>query len=55
MSMNVELHISCRKLKNLDILTKSDPQVTMFAQDHRSRWFEFGKTELIMDSLNPDF
>ena len=55
MQMNVELHISCRKLKNLDIITKSDPQVTMYVQNSKKQWREFGKTELIMDNLNPDF
>ena len=57
--MKVELHISCRKLKNLDILTKSDPQVTIFkestARNHRKKWIEYDKTELILDNLNPDF
>jgi len=55
MQMKVELHISCRKLKNLDILTKSDPQVTMFVQNDKKKWLPYGKTELIMDNLNPDF
>jgi len=53
--MKVELHISCRKLKNLDILTKSDPQVIMYVQNDRKQWLAYGKTELIMDNLNPDF
>ena len=56
MQMKVELHISCRKLKNLDILTKSDPQVIMYIQNEKSKqWVQFGKTELINDNLNPDF
>ena len=56
MEMKVELHVSCRKLKNLDILTKSDPQVIFYVQNERTKkWIEYGKTEMIKDNLNPDF
>ena len=54
--MHVELHISCRKLKDLDYFSKSDPLVQIFTHDEKSRrWTKFGQTELINNNLNPDF
>ena len=54
--MNVELHVSCRKLKDLDIISKSDPSVTLYELNEKSRkWLRFGETEVQKDNLNPDF
>jgi len=50
----VELFISGRKLKNMDILSKSDPQVRLFIQSN-GQWVLAGKTEMIKDNLNPNF
>ena len=56
MEMKVELYISCRKLKDLDVFSKSDPIVHMLSWNERSRqWVKFGETELINNNLNPDF
>jgi len=56
MEMKVELYISCRKLKDLDVFSKSDPIVHMLTWNERSRqWVKFGETELINNNLNPDF
>lgn len=56
LSMNVELHVSCRKLKDLDIISKSDPSVTLYELNEKSRkWLRFGETEVQKDNLNPDF
>ena len=56
LDMNVEFHVSCRKLKNLDTFSKSDPEVHVFLWDERRKsWIFFAKTEQIRDSLNPDF
>jgi len=34
LSMKVELRISCRQLKNLDILNRSDPQCIVYEKIH---------------------
>ena len=56
LDMNVEIFISCRKLKNLDTFSKSDPVVQVFVWDNRKKsWSKIGQTEQIKDTLNPDF
>ncbi|XP_078342842.1 copine-8-like isoform X2 [Oculina patagonica] len=52
----VELHVSCRNLADMDVFSKSDPMVVMFTQAMGSKeWREMGRTEHIMNTLNPDF
>ncbi|RUS84077.1 hypothetical protein EGW08_008189 [Elysia chlorotica] len=52
----VELSISCRKLIDADVFSKSDPMVVLFLTDPVSRgWKELGRTEIIWNNLNPDF
>ena len=52
----VEFFISCRSLKNLDSLSKSDPQVILYFQNPQNhKWFEQARTEIIKDNLNPNF
>ncbi|CAL1529087.1 unnamed protein product [Lymnaea stagnalis] len=52
----VEVSVSCRKLVDSDVFSKSDPMVVLFVQDFSSRgWKEFGRTEIIWNNLNPDF
>jgi hypothetical protein len=43
----VELFISCQNLKNLDILTKTDPLVIFYVSDVQGKWIQMGKTETI--------
>jgi len=50
----VELYLSCRQLKDLDFFGKSDPYVKLFSLN-QGYWSEVGRTETIMDNLNPDF
>ena len=50
----VELYISCRKLRDLDFFGKSDPRVKLFGQVS-GQWTPLGMTETIKDNLNPDF
>ena len=50
----VELFVACRKLRDLDTLSKSDPQVRLFEQVKKG-WKLWGKTETIKDNLNPNF
>lgn len=51
----VEFFISCRSLKNMDVFSKSDPQVIMYVKTPSNQWAEFGRTEMIKDNLNPNF
>ena len=34
--LKVELFVSARKLKNVDILSKSDPRLKVFINNHKS-------------------
>jgi hypothetical protein len=54
MCMKVELFISGRKLKDLDAFSKSDPQCMVYEMVN-NQWVMRGKTEQIMNQLNPDF
>jgi len=50
----IELFLSCRKLRNRDLLSLSDPQIKVFAEVGGKIKF-VGETEIIQDNLNPDF
>lgn len=54
LSMQVNLFISGRKLKNLDTFSKSDPQCKVYEMQN-NQWREIGKTEIINNNLNPNF
>ena len=52
----VEFFVSCRSLKNMDALSKSDPQVILlYKNEQNNKWFEHSRTEIIKDNLNPNF
>ncbi|XP_034561700.1 copine-3-like isoform X2 [Notolabrus celidotus] len=51
----VELTISCENLMDMDIFSKSDPLCAVYINTSGSRWFEFGRTEMILNCLNPKF
>ena len=48
----VELSISCTKLKDLDHFSKSDPAVFLY-EKKGSQWLKLGRTEVIDNNLNP--
>ena len=50
---NVELSLSCSNLKDLDHFSKSDPVVFVFEKIGND-WAKIGRTEVIMDNLNPE-
>jgi Copine/C2 domain len=50
-----QLFISCRKLKDVEYFSKSDPFVEIFERSNDTKWTMIGKTEVIWDNLNPDF
>ncbi len=52
----VQIFISCRKLKDLDIISKTDPQVIVSMKDPKQKAYTMiGKTEQLHNNLNPDF
>lgn len=51
----VQLFISCRKLKDVETFSKSDPFVEVFEKHSHNEWIKIGQTEVIWDNLNPDF
>ena len=54
LSMKVNLFVSARKLKDKDVIGKSDPRCILFEQ-RNGKWHKLDKTEQIKDNLNPDF
>ena len=42
-STRVELHISCDKLKDMDVFSKSDPIVSVRVKDRSGAWKEVGR------------
>uniref|UniRef100_A0A8C4HIM9 Copine-3 n=1 Tax=Dicentrarchus labrax TaxID=13489 RepID=A0A8C4HIM9_DICLA len=51
----VELTISCENLMDMDIFSKSDPLCALYINTSGSQWYEFGRTEMILNCLNPKF
>ena len=50
----VNLHVSASKLKDMDVITVSDPICVLFIQD-QGQWKEFSRTEVIWNNLNPEW
>ena len=48
----VELSISCSRLKDLDHFSKSDPAVFLYEKKGHE-WIKLGRTEVIDNNLNP--
>ena len=58
--MQVNLYISGRELKDLDLLSRSDPKAWLFERGisrkkNKHRWIKIGETEQLQNTLNPDF
>ncbi|KAM8822890.1 copine-3-like isoform 2-T2 [Spinachia spinachia] len=51
----VELTISCENLMDMDVFSKSDPLCALYINTTGSHWYEFGRTEMILNCLNPKF
>ncbi|KAM3914601.1 copine-9 isoform 1-T2 [Leptodactylus fuscus] len=52
----IEITVSCRSLLDMDTFSKSDPVVVLYVQGIGNKeWTEFGRTEVIDNTLNPDF
>ena len=55
LSTKVELHVSCKGLKNKDTFSKSDPIVAVSLIDKAHGWREIDRTEHIKNTLDPEF
>ncbi|XP_074478750.1 copine-3-like isoform X2 [Sebastes fasciatus] len=51
----VALSISCENLLDMDAFSKSDPQCVLLMNSSGPHWSEIGRTEKIMNCLNPKF
>jgi len=52
----VQLRIKLKNLVDKDTFSKSDPQVIVYCRHStKAQWIEVGKTEVIMNNLNPEF
>ena len=52
---SVELFFSCRNLKDMDFIGKSDPLLILYKHIEGKHFSEVGRTEVIKNNLNPDF
>ncbi|XP_059384220.1 copine-8-like isoform X1 [Carassius carassius] len=52
----IEITVSCRNLLDVDTFSRSAPVVVLYVQGIGTKeWREFGRTEVIDNTLNPDF
>ena len=54
LSMQVNLFVSARNLKKLDIMSQSDPICHIY-EKRQNNWIKIGSTEQIPNNKNPDF
>jgi len=56
-SEKIEIYLSCRNLKDLDVFSKSDPYVRIsYRRDFLQKQYSLlGRTETIANNLNPNF
>lgn len=52
---DMNLSLECHQLRNMDQMSKSDPFVVVYTKDTAGAWRELGRTETIMDTLDPKF
>ncbi|KAM6900415.1 copine-3-like [Xenentodon cancila] len=55
LATKVELTISCDNLMDMDVFSKSDPLCALYISTSGSGWYELGRTEMILNCLNPRF
>ena len=51
----IEIFISCRSLKPGDVFSHPSHQVVMYTKNSGGNWSEYGKTESIPETMNPNF
>lgn len=56
LSKKVDIHISCRSLRDVDLFSKSDPFVIIKMKNNLTgQWATIGQTNVVKNNLNPDF
>ena len=50
----IDLHVSAKKLKDLDVVTVSDPICVLYIYN-QGKWEEFARTEVVWNNLNPEW
>lgn len=50
----IEIGVACKKLRDKDVMSKSDPVCVLF-QNNGGRWDEVGRTEMIRNNNNPQW
>ncbi|KAH0786371.1 Copine family protein [Histomonas meleagridis] len=50
----VNLHVSAKNLKDMDVITVSDPVCALYTF-RNGKWEEFSRTEVIWNNLNPEW
>jgi hypothetical protein len=55
LAMMVNLFISGRKLRDMDVFSKSDPRCVVYEIGTNEKESKIGYTEIINNNLNPDF
>ncbi|CAG0898926.1 unnamed protein product [Cyprideis torosa] len=51
----VELNLSCKKLSDKDVFSKSDPFCVTYIRSHSGVWEEIHRTEVVQNTINPVF
>jgi len=51
----IEIFLSCRSLKANDVFSHPNHQVIMYTKNSAGNWSEYGKTEAIPETMNPNF
>lgn len=56
-SEKIEIYLSCRNLKDLDVFSKSDPYIKVsYRKDFTQKQYAvLGRTETIQNNLNPNY
>lgn len=50
----VELHVAAKNLKDMDVITVSDPICVLYLYQN-GKWTEFMRTEVVWNNLNPEW
>lgn len=51
--VQIEIHLECSNLANLDVMSKSDPFAVLYAMTGHVGHSEIGRTETVFDDLSP--
>lgn len=51
----IEISFSCTNLRDMDVLSKSDPQIVLYMKNSHGEFMEVGRTEKVKNNLNPAF